>query len=70
MAYRDECSDTGRLGDGNQALRGNDLAGSQDWTPDTIAGQMANGGWTKGGKPEGGTPAPIGYTVGLRGQND
>ena len=70
MSWRDAAADTGRTGDGSQALRGNDLAVAKDFGPTTIAEQMADGGWLKNSRPEGGTPPMAGYTIGGRGSAD
>lgn len=67
MAWRDQASDTARLGQGDSPVQLREMAVEKDFGPTTIAEQMSNGGWNKNNMPEGGTLPRESYTIGSRG---
>jgi hypothetical protein len=69
MVWRDEASDTGRLGSSDSPVRGTALCVEQDFSPTSIAEQNADGGWNKTDQPVGGPAPDLGYTIGSRGTN-
>lgn len=64
MAWRDAASDTARLGHGDSPVRRRDLCVEQDFTPNTIAEQNAQGGYNRTDMPSGGQGPQQKTTVG------
>ena len=64
MTYRDSASDSARLGQGDSPVRGRALCVEQDFTPDTIADQNAQGGYNRKDMPSPGPGVPQKHTVG------
>ena len=65
MALRDECTDTGRLGDARNVIRPEKGNLSLNMAPDTLQDQANNQGYNRIDKPVGGA-APAGCTIGTR----
>lgn len=71
MAYRDSCSDTGRMGDGSNAQTPSAMPNiACDFGPTSLEDQSDMGGYNRTDVPVGGTPPRSKYTSGLRGMSD
>lgn len=57
MSYRDSAADSARLGQGDSPVRRREQCVEQDFTPDTIAEQNAQGGYNRTDMPSPG-PGP------------
>ena len=64
MAFRDDCTDSGRLGQATNVQRAEGYTGPMDFGITTVAEQNAAGGWNKTDVPVGGPPNRQKYSTG------
>lgn len=67
MATRDDCTDSGRLGQATNVQRAEGYTGPMDFSPTTVAEQNDAGGWNKTDVPVGGPANRQKHSTGSRG---